>query len=691
MGKFKFTLVNLWYWASMVFVCFLAENMLFLTPNPKAGFDIPTLAILTFGSVASLFMFFFLNHKRNKMSFDWVLLSAIATVGCAMILGIWLNGDTSYSFANGENNIAVTFTIYEKVRATIILIVFLAFTYGFMFVFNMNRVRHRRMVWFAYAGIIAALISIIYSLCTEMDVYVAIFKNEALPNASIDSFYGNKNYYGGVLFIGILACIFANYYKPRLHLYLLSVVMFVILLSTCAMLPTLIMVCALPIYLFEEVLRFAIKKKWKACIFALVAILSFMALAIVFYYGCKKEWDGFNGLDIYMTETFNKKNFSTLSGRTQIWENILPLCYDSPLHIIIGHGFLISEKNIYAITAAMNNSMEGVRTTHNGYLQIFFEYGVIGFATFALLFGYFVYCCIRLLMEKRWHFVFIHFFLVLCCAAYNFCESSSFFDAGVKEIYMTTLFVMPVVAEYKMLKRVDKVEEIKNYNDEHKTDYIKLGQTIAVLIMLVLVTSATMFISSITYEMPWLKTLLLNVLIGSAICLLFVPYLVALYYKNSEKLHFILHISFNGILIGAVLALIYILFRSEHSLKPMIPYFLPGLLFLILLLETVVYSLIKNGSIKEWIKVFVVGSFKIPCFGILGAVLFGGISTLVVQTLNINHLYLYLAILGITLFGYVFGFTIYQLKPTRELIEDWNEIDLSYNRRLCVEEEKYDG
>ena len=56
MGKFKFTLVNLWFWAAMVFTCFLVENTLHLTDHPKSGFDVPTLAILTFLCVACLFI-----------------------------------------------------------------------------------------------------------------------------------------------------------------------------------------------------------------------------------------------------------------------------------------------------------------------------------------------------------------------------------------------------------------------------------------------------------------------------------------------------------------------------------------------------------------------------------------------------------------------------------------------------------
>ena len=692
MGKFKFTLVNLWYWAAMVFVCFLVENTLHLTNHPRSGFDVPTLALLTIICLLCLFMFFFVNHKKNKMKFDWVLLPAISIIGLAMLLGIWLAKDTSYAIADSEEVIEVTFSVYEKLRASIILLVFLAFIYAMMFAYHINKPKSRGLVWLTYIGIAIAVAGLVFSLCTEMGTYVAIFKGTTDRPRSIMSFYWNKNYYGGVLLIGILSCFIANYYKPRLHWYLLACILYVALVVTAAVLPSVIATFALPIYLFEETIRFAIKRKWKYCIFSLVSILLMFALFIIFYYGVKHEWDGFVGFDNYISEIFKNKDFITFTGRTKIWQNILPYCADSPLHLILGHGFLISEKNILAITGAMNGGLEsGVRTTHNGYLQVFFEYGALGFVIHCVLIGYYIYAGIRLLLEKRLHFVFVHFFVAFCCAVYNFCESSSIFDAGTKELYMTALFIMPVLSEYKFLKRQDKVNEIKDANVSHEINHIRLGQTIALVFSLLLVVGVSCLLSSYTYENSTLKYIVLNSIIGCVICLIFVPYLVSLYHKNSEKLHFVLHISFNGILIAAFLLLIFILFRSNASLRATLPYAIPGLLFLILLIETITYALIKNGSVREWVTVCVYGAFVYPCFGIFGGFLLPAISTLVVQGLGVNNMFIYVANLGLSLIGYFIGFYFFKFKKAKELEESWNFFDMQRIQRMTVDGERYDG
>ena len=693
MGKLKFTLSNLWFWIALLAVVFLTENLSLLTNNIREGFNAATLGVLSVGCLACLVLYYVINHKENKVKLDYVLLPGIAIVGLTMLLSIWLQGSSSYAFANGEGSIEVVYTTYEKIRSSVILVLFLGVAYAFTFMMNINRPTNRIMMFFAYVGIGAALVSVVFSLITEMDIYVSIFKEEVPPSISIDSFYGNKNYYGGILFIGIMTCIIANYYRPRLHWYVLIVALYVILISTAAVLPSLICTIAVPVYLLEEIIRFAIKKKWKYCIFAIISLFILMSLGILFYWGSKHEWKGFVGIDNYISQTFKTKNFITYSGRTLIWENIMPACFDTPLHAIIGHGFLLSRKACLAITGAMLNNPElGVQTTHNGYLQILFDYGLAGLTIHALLVGYFVYSAIRLCLEKRFHFVFIHVFVCACCGVFNFCESSSFFDIGVKEIFMTMVFMMPVIAEYKIGHRKEKIEEIKNHPAERKVwDPIKLGQTVALIIMSFLAVGLASLTISMVYDNVVFRNLILNVVIGLAISLLFVPYLVTLYYKGEEKLHFVLHAVFNGLLIPALLVILYLFARREASMAQTIPYLIPGLLFLVLLLETIVYSLVKNGSIKEWAKVVVKGSFVINRYALVGGILCTLIPGLILSVFGYMNYYIYIVTLFLGLIGYYGVFHFLPTKGGKEILDKCNELAIWNIKRVTLKDEKYYG
>ena len=183
MGKLKFTFTNIWYFLSLVLICFLTENATHLTNDTETGFNMPTLIILSLATAGALVMFYFINHKENKIKADWVLLPLISIVGLSMILGIWLNKGGTFDFSNGQGSIVVTYSLYEKIRATVILVLFLAFVYAMLFMVNVNHPRHRKFYWFAYIAVGVCVFSVVYSLITEANEYVSIFSLEApLPS-----------------------------------------------------------------------------------------------------------------------------------------------------------------------------------------------------------------------------------------------------------------------------------------------------------------------------------------------------------------------------------------------------------------------------------------------------------------------------------------------------------------------------
>ena len=194
MGKLRFTLVNLWFWATMIIMNFLTENLP-LSGNGKDGFSITSLVLISLSALLCMFMFYFVNHKRNKITVDWILLPAISFIGLVLLISIWAAQPITYTFTSGAEPIEVTYSAFERVRASIILIIFLVFTYAYMFMMRVNALRNRQFFWLIYAGIITAYISLVASIILEHDSYTLIFKEttgDAIPNVSIHSFYPKK-------------------------------------------------------------------------------------------------------------------------------------------------------------------------------------------------------------------------------------------------------------------------------------------------------------------------------------------------------------------------------------------------------------------------------------------------------------------------------------------------------------------
>ena len=692
MGKLIFTLSNIFFWLALLFISFISENLFFFSADMKTGITLPTLVMLSIGCLASLFMFYFIEHKENKLKIDFVLLPGIALFGIFLIVGIWLAKSETYLTSLGEE-ILVEMTFYDKLRATIVCVLFLAFTYAYLFVVHVNKPSARLLHYICYIGIGAAVVSLIFSLCTEMKEYLSIFSDEPMPGLSIDSFYGNKNYYGGVLLIGFLSCIVANYYKPRLYKYLLMIILFVATVASASVLPILISAVALLVYLIEETIYFACKRKWLASVFTTIAIIAVLALISFFYYAVTHPIKGFIGLNVYLTEMLKSKDFLTYTGRTKLWFGLLPRCFDTIQHTIFGHGFMISEKYMIGATAAINdNPLGGVRTAHNGFIELLFNYGLVGTIVFIGMVVYFGYSCVRLLLEKRFHFVFIYSFVVLAMMAHNFCESSPFFDLGVKEIYITFTFMAPVMAKCKFATHKEKVEEIKNLDAEKKELSPKVfGKLFSLILIALTMSLATVFVNPLTYSNVTLRNWMINGIVLLGILLVFLPYLLSLYYRNTDKPMFALHTVANLLLITLVTVLTYLFLKQDATTSGSVKFVVPALLFVLLLLDTLMYAFIKGGSFKEYISVFLGGSFAIPRNAIIGSLISSVIVSLAYQAFNEMNMYIYLVIIVFAFIVFISVFYFLPSKGGKEIIRDYNDFNLYRTKELVIKDESYYG
>ena len=135
MGKLKFTLSNIWLWLSLAGVTILTENLQFLTTGMKQGLNIAPMFIIAFIGFVSLFMFYLLNHKENKIKADFVLLPMVILAGLFLIIGIWIQQSGSFQIGSSAP-VEYTITTFDKVKATIGVVLYLGFVYGVLFMYQ---------------------------------------------------------------------------------------------------------------------------------------------------------------------------------------------------------------------------------------------------------------------------------------------------------------------------------------------------------------------------------------------------------------------------------------------------------------------------------------------------------------------------------------------------------------------------
>ena len=129
MAKIRFLLTNVWIWLIMVLACFLGENYAWLTPRPNDGFDTGSFIAVTMLCLLTIVVFFVLERKKNHLKTNKLLAIILTAAFICFSISIWLVNDQTFNF--GTKEVEVTFTVYEKIRANIVL-----FIYTFLFFFT---------------------------------------------------------------------------------------------------------------------------------------------------------------------------------------------------------------------------------------------------------------------------------------------------------------------------------------------------------------------------------------------------------------------------------------------------------------------------------------------------------------------------------------------------------------------------
>ena len=179
--------------------------------------------------------------------------------------------------------------------------------------------------------------------------------------------------------------------------------------------------------------------------------------------------------------------------------------------------------------------------------------------------------------------------------------------------------------------------------------------------------------------------------VGFSILLIFVPYLISLYYKYNEPIVFIAHTLLNFAFIALATYIIYMAFKNNDSTKDLAIYLTPVVLFTLLLLDSLVYSLIKKGGFTQWRLIFVNGSFSYSLFAIVGGLLTGILSFVIIQSITEMNIYLYIVCLIQSFIGYFAMFYFMPTKGGREFLNEWNEQRLFSMKQLTIKDEKYYG
>ena len=278
-------------------------------------------------------------------------------------------------------------------------------------------------VYFKYYHLSTNLILLTYAVSLSIGAILSFnFVDPSLLGYNLlsDDFRGSIDVLGGYNTFGVLAAIgiiiFFHFAQSSKNISIKLIYILGIILLFYALISTLSrggFVSFFLGFLFYNILS----KSLRTFIYFLLPIVLFISIFIF-------------SSDIDITGLINRYTFfedATGSGRTVLWSYILS-SINNPINIIFGHG--AGSLGFYtSVTEGLSYSL--FETSHNTYLDILYEFGMIGITVF-MLFIYRIYLKLQNIEDTEEYKILITIFLVIFL--------SMFFDSYMGSLQISAIF-----------------------------------------------------------------------------------------------------------------------------------------------------------------------------------------------------------------------------------------------------------
>lgn len=681
MGKLRITLTGILFWGLMFTSVFLIQNANVLAGNAPLD-DLSFYLLL--GMVCTFLMFFYIaEHFVNKMKVDIILFIGSLTLLATGIAAIWLNKEVN-TFTNYNGDlVTVIVSFQDKLRATIFLSVGIILVYTLCFPYTRRYFNSKKFLWFAYAFIVFTYATIVYSLVTELDYYKEILIDHHFGDYRIHSIYHFKNTYGFALLLGILSCVAVNIRRGRWWSYLTMIIFGIALVFPLCTTALLISTVLFVIYFFAESIRMIKRHPGWGTFFLVVVISVVIGVTTLYAVGGHSSNDILKTFTYYVNKFIFDKDFDTFTTRETVWAQTIALFKQSTTHLIIGRGYSLSGKFLFAESGVIS-------TAHNAYLEIILRFGIVGLVLYVSLLGYFIYCLIRLIGKKQVKFGLYFGLIFLCIFAHSMMESSYVFDFTVDGMTMALVFYLPVVNMWKQYKH----PKLRNY--VLLTPVLKGGvkkiyaiRIATAAIVSILYTAVLMLTTRYTSIYPEIKELGLAVLVLGGVLLVFAPYIITLfYYRNSNKafVHLCVWLTLLAAAITVLVSYLVWYFSSDQSYRVVMitaPCTLAGICVIYLAFLMPIY----RSGFSEWFKNWLLGLIPYGLTGCVFMTLAGGIPLWILSN---QHMLTPLSLCFVLCMGFMGFFLFFLLIPfkwNRVVVKDLNDSAMFNFKRASVNKE----
>lgn len=460
MGKLRFTLTFILFWFVIIFSCLLAENFALLSSDHMGGMSPESLFMLSLFIIFTLVFYFFLEHKKNKLTFDKILLPIIAAFGIICIATIWWQGprvfDNEWKFLRET----VAFTPLQKLSYSLEVVIWCAVLYGVLFVFNRFSISRKLFKWLPFVYVIGILICSIVDIVMEFNDIVMIISNSSeYTEGGMSFIIYNSNVWALLLLTGLLSCLVMNIRKFHLFYYIAMIHLYIMIIFTSSATSTFVGFGIIVLYTLYEIIS-KIRNNRKKGLTLLFVFLGVIAVSVSSLFILSALNVSFaKSFLSYIEREILFKDYSTLTNRRGIWASVYHLLLESPIDFIFGCGYKTGNV-IFAKYYEIIQSGFAARSAHNALFEVFLRHGIIGLLFYVSAFIPFLLGVIKLIKTKHYRVAFIYTLCVIGAIGHSLTESTTFFTPNIQGMYLTIVFYLPVVNALKEKYFVELKEDV---------------------------------------------------------------------------------------------------------------------------------------------------------------------------------------------------------------------------------------
>ncbi len=695
MVKIRFLLTNVLFWVIILLCSLLVENIAFFTPNIREGFDTNSFSVITVAlGLLSLF-YLICEHRRNKLKVHFVWLFGFLVFFAINIFVIWRT-PSEMTLTNEEALTSVTFSITfkEKLFASIQLGVSMLVMYLIIYPYKRNHISLLVKRWIYWIVVIAVLVFIGISIYTDFDSYKEIisFTND---EAYVKSLFPNPNFFGMIIMLAIMAMAILQIDKPHWYVTIFMIVFAFMGLFTKCLATNLVSLAIIVIYFIYNTIasmkRHLVRSLLYLFFFVIITFSTIVTFALLYRYNFEPV---VTFLD-YAVRAIRKEmnTYSSFNGRIALWQSAMNMVKGDWISLWLGSGYKIGPKIFhYQIMVNLNPTIGEyeILSAHSTFFEMLIRGGIIGTVLYYSTAVYFLIEAIYLFVKKKRRYAFIFALCYIGLTLHGLVETAFFFDGNVIGLLYTTLFFAPVISEayYTKKKRQTEIQIFKENSPyfRQKLNHHLTTQSIATVIVGIMVMGISVYLSPYAYIGRHAKLLAL-VLLLLLISLIFIPYLITLWSKNSSPRRFVVRLLINiPILLGINGVLGYFIYNLANDIY--LYTLVPAIYFVTLLIEMIIYFPSVRGSFKDWFLDTIKGTFVNNRITLLAMVFIVVIISLTISN-NLLEVGLLSALITSTIVGLLY-FALVILIPNnnkKRIINHLNDQAFATLRRKMLQQD----